>query len=335
YNDQLGKDATFAYFPLFPLLGRAVAQTTGASSGISLLTAAYVSLGAMFVAFKFYMKARFPAEPEENHDFALLAFGLWPATFFFRMAYSEPLFVCLAILVLLSIEQRRSIWLTALIGGLASATRPVGIAVALPIAMAAWNMGGGWISRASRTGSAALLACSGLIGYMAYQYNVCGDVLRFAHVQSYWHVRPAIPPLERAGALAWFEPLIDLYRPSSAIYYGMLEDHRTLLLSFLAANGPLFVAVVAGIGVGVYRGWLTRSELALSAGLLLIPYLTRSYEMGMSGMGRFATVAFPFYVVAGRVLCGLPRATAGALLGIAGVFLMIYSSLIFAGFTLR
>lgn len=325
---------TFAFFPLFPLLGHAVRAATGLAAGEALLIVAYCAMGAAFVALRAYTRARFPNDSERDRDYVLLAFGLWPTGFFFRMAYPEPLFVLLAVIALLAIERKR-LWMSAIVGGLASAARPVGVAVALPIAMRAWSSGGSLPVRAIRTGVAGMLACSGLIAYMAYQSHVYGNSLQFVHAQSFWRVRPAVPIVKQAMALASFEPVTGLYQPSSAMYWAYREDHRVVLFSFLAANGPLFLLVAFGIVAGAYRRWLTRGEIALSAALLVIPYLTRGYEMGMSGQGRFAAAAFPFYLVGGKALSSLPRPAAAALLAILATFLMFYSSFAVTGFALK
>jgi hypothetical protein len=324
----------YAFFPLFPLLGKAIGAATGMGSKSGLLIVAYIALGAAFVALRAYAGVRYADEPDHNRDYVLLAFGLWPTTFFFRMAYSESLFLLLVILALLSIE-KKYLWTGAAIAGLASAARPVGIALALPVAMSAWVTVGSAPRRLARTLFASVLACWGLVGYMVYQHRECGDALAFVHAQAYWRVRPKIPVAKRAIALATAEPITGLYDRSSSIYWSHKERHRVVLFSFLAANAPLFLAVVLGVGIGWRRGWLNANELALSAGLLTIPYLTRAYEMGMSSMGRFASVAFPFYLVAGKALWSMPRSLAAVLLALAATFLMFYSSLVAAGFTLR
>lgn len=333
YGGKFANSSGFAYFPLFPLLSSAVSAATGAATGIALLVVAGISFAATLTAFRAYLQARLPDESEQRLDYSLVAFGLWPATFFFRMAYPEPLFTLLAILALFCIE-RRWLWRSAAIAGLASACRPVGVALVLPVAIFAWSAGGSRCKRAAQATLAAVMACAGLLAYMIYQQHVCGNALQFVDAQSYWRVRPAVPPLDRALALAWCEPVVHLFSRSSEIYWGIREPHRVLALSFLGANAPLFLVVVGGIAFGARRGWLNRYELSLSFGLLAIPYLTRAYEMGMSGMGRFAAVAFPFYLVAGRVLWSMPRPMAASLLAIAAVFLFVYSSFVVAGFSL-
>lgn len=335
YQGVVNDESCRAFFPLFPLLGRAVVEVIGAGPIASLWFVSSTSLAGLFVALRIYAKERFGELAEQQRDYVLLALGLWPATFFFRMAYPEPLFMLLSVLALLSIARRSPVWVSGLIAGLASAARPVGIALAPAVALRAWSVGGSPLRRCIRAASSSILACWGLLAFMAYQHATCGDALAFAHAQSHFRVRPEAPAVDRAAALAWLEPVIDLYRPSSEIYWRDREKHGAAALSLLAANPALFAVVVAAVLFGAWKGWLTRYELALSVGLLAIPYVTRAYEMGMSGMGRFAAAVFPFYLVAGRLLCLMPRFAAAVLLGIGAIFLIFYSCLFAAGFPLN
>jgi hypothetical protein len=91
---------------------------------------------------------------------------------------------------------------------------------------------------------------------------------------------------------------------------------------------PLYWLFACGMVMyGALKRWLTANEVTLSAGLLLIPYVLRAQEMGMAGMGRFAAVVFPVYIVMGRLLAKMPPTVAAALLAICGFFLGAYAAL--------
>ena len=66
--------------------------------------------------------------------------------------------------------------------------------------------------------------------------------------------------------------------------------------------------------------------------LLLIPYLTRAYEMNMASSARFAAVVFPVYVVIGEGLARLPPIVSTALLAISAFFLGAFSALFAGGY---
>src|SRR5262249_57236814 len=137
---------------------------------------------------------------------------------------------------------------------------------------------------------------------------------------------------EKAGALLTAEPLWSVYQPNSPTYWDTGEVGHNPLISLQFANPLFFLGTVALIGVGVWQRWLTSSEVALAVPLLLIPYLSRSYEMGMHGMGRFAAVVLPAYLVLGKCLCRLPKPLAAAVLALCGFLLGTYSALFAAGY---
>ena len=55
-------------------------------------------------------------------SFVLLALAFFPTTFFFHMAYTESFFVFEVILTLYGMKQGWSMWLLAVVVGLATAT---------------------------------------------------------------------------------------------------------------------------------------------------------------------------------------------------------------------
>ncbi|MBI1902784.1 MAG: hypothetical protein HYS13_16930 [Planctomycetia bacterium] len=66
--------------------------------------------------------------------------------------------------------------------------------------------------------------------------------------------------------------------------------------------------------------------------MLLIPYLTKSYDNAMAGFGRFAAVVVPVYPVMGWLLMRMPAALRCGLLAISGFLLGAYSALFAAGY---
>ena len=81
------------------------------------------------------------------------------------------------------------------------------------------------------------------------------------------------------------------------------------------------------LGEGSSGRWLSLEEVSLGALLLLIPYVTRAYEMQMGSMGRFVAVVFPIYLVLGQLLVRLPGPVRAALLSLSGLFLATYTAL--------
>ena len=80
------------------------------------------------------------------------------------------------------------------------------------------------------------------------------------------------------------------------------------------ANPTLVIAAALAGAVGWRRRWLTPGEIVLTVGLLAVPYLTKGMVNGMGSFGRFVGVAFPIYLVAGRLFQKLPPAVAAVVL---------------------
>ena len=91
-----------------------------------------------------------------------------------------------------------------------------------------------------------------------------------------------------------------------------------------------FLGTAACVALGHWRRWLTLPETALAAGLLLIPYVTHAHMNCMAGAQRYATVAFPAYMVMGQLLVRCPAPLAGMLLALSGLMLGLFSALFVA-----
>jgi hypothetical protein len=167
---------------------------------------------------------------------------------------------------------------------------------------------------------------------MALLGNRFGDPGAFARTQDNWRLRQTKCTSGKLVALATAEPIVSVYQPDSRGYWRRLAPPQSALLSLAFANPIYFVGTALLVGYGAWRRWLNASELLLSVGLLLIPYLTRSYEMCMVSHGRFAAVVFPVYLVLGRILAALPLAMSMALLALSGALLGMYSAMFAAGY---
>ncbi len=326
YHYRPGEPSDVAFFPALPLLGRAVAFLTGLRPDAALLVVAHLSLAAAFVLLAAYLRQRREAASADVETWALLAFGLWPTTFFFRMAYSEALFVLCLVAALYGMERRWPAVLISLVCGLATATRSVGVCLLVPLAL--------YIVRTAPDRRGALvrlgllpLACWGLIAFMAYQQWQFGDALAFARTQEYWRVRPAAPWTERLVDLLTLEPVRGVFDPAAPCSWQRPAAEVSPLFSLHLANPLYWLLALALLGVGIARRWLTAYEWTLALGLLAAPYLLRGHEMCMAGMGRFAAVAFPVYLVMGQVLARLPPGVAAGLLALSAFLLGAYAAL--------
>ncbi|MCR4412319.1 MAG: hypothetical protein NUV77_07820 [Thermoguttaceae bacterium] len=332
YRYDPERPSSVAFFPLYPLLGRAMATATGLSVGWALLAVSHLALMGAFVLFAAYANMRGEGEPPERAALALLAFGLFPTTFFARVAYSESLFLFLSLLALVAMRRDWPAWAIAAVIGLATAARSVGVALLLPFAMHlvrqtgwSWRTAGRWLALAP-------LALWGLLAYMAYLGLAEGEPLAFAKAQRHWQMRPPTPLAEKTLAYLSWEPIWSVYDSSSAAHWRRFGDNPLALASLQAANPVLFVLAVALVALGAARRWLTAEETLLAAGLLLIPYLLRGYDMAMTGQGRFVAVVVPIYLVLGRLLAHAPRTVAGVVVAGMAFYLGLYAAMFAAGY---
>jgi hypothetical protein len=112
-------------------------------------------------------------------------------------------------------------------------------------------------------------------------------------------------------------------------------DHmHTALFSLQFANPIFMIGAAMLIALGSWRKWLTEYEISISIPLLLIPYLTRGYEMRMFSQGRFAAVVFPVYIALAHLLKRLPPAMVIAIFGFSAFLMGTYAALFAAGYLL-
>jgi hypothetical protein len=162
-----------SFFPLWPLLVRAVTALTGHH----VILAAYLTnavLGGVLALLIWRLFRRFTDEPTADLSVALFLF--FPGTNVFSAAYSEPLALCLAVLALHALLDER--WIAAGVWcALAGATRPP---VALAVTAAAvWAVVSACRRGRWRSIVSLLLAPLGLLGFALFQWRRTGDLLAF------------------------------------------------------------------------------------------------------------------------------------------------------------
>ncbi len=323
YQYDPKQQSSTAFFPLYPLLGAGMMRLTDLGATWALLIVSHACLAAAFVVAAIYLRGRRPEPDRSTVSLTLLTLGLMPATFFFRMTYSESVFLLLTLLFLLGIQRNWPLPVVALIAGLTTASRPVGVGLLLPLVIYVWHRSPTHRAFLKRIVLSAPLACCGLIAYAVFLYMQFGDPLVFAKTQIHWG--RAAPSLStKLLALASYQPIweIFLWQPPAGWSVFAWEQ----------VNPVYFALSVALIVFGAWRGCLNIYETSLAAMLLLIPYLTRGYEMNMASSARFAAVVFPVYLILGEGLSRLPSTVSGVVLAMSTFFLGAYSALFAGGF---
>lgn len=327
-----------AFFPVYPLLGRAVMMATGLRAEVALLAVSNLSFFVALLLLAAYVRARYPDATAELADYALLAIAVFPTGCFFRLAYTESTFLLLVVLAMYGMLRRWPLWSIASVVGLATAARPVGVALLLPFAIHIFRdrrvsslrslIAPAFIARVALH---LTVACWGLAAFLAFQYGAFGEPLASFKVQTHWSARPFLQLPERVAALATLEPVAAVYGSDPSAYWATIDAHGIPWFSLQFANPLFFLAAAVVVICGAWRRCLSPEETALGALLLLIPYLTRAYEMGMGSMGRFTAVVFPVYLVIARILIFMPNAMRSVLLAMSAVFMAVYAALYAAG----
>jgi hypothetical protein len=331
-----------AFFPAYPLTAGILVQASGCRADLALLIVSHLSLAGTFVVLAAYVRRRFPDLPATTTGFVLLALGLWPTSCFCRFAYSESMFLLMAVLAFYGMVRRWPLSVIALVIGAATATRPVGVTLLVPFLGHLWQRrvrksacqtgvqtsevlaGRLWTVRS--VGYVAL-GCWGIIAYMIYLWIAFDNPLAFAQTQENWRKRPPGTALEKSVALATLEPIWSVFVPSSQAYWQRASPEPSAVFSLHLANPIYFMLAVGLTALGWRKRWLSGGEVGYAFALLAMVYVTRSYEMYMLATGRFTVTAFPIFLVLGRLLTCIPAPVAAVLLSLSAFFLGAYSAL--------
>jgi hypothetical protein len=328
YRQREPVDRALAFFPAYPLLARWVAQATGMRTELALVVVAHGALLAVFVLTAAYVRRRYPKGPSDAlPECVLLALGLTPAAFFFRMAYTESLFVLLFVLALYGMESRWPLVLIALFVGAASAVRAVGVALIPGFLLHVWGRSPGARTALVRMALLAPLAGWGIAAYGLFQLVHFGDPLLFVKAEATFTNRHDGSMGDKflsdlTGATAW-----RVFDPSSVHFWERSDTTHNPLFSLSFANPLYFGAGLLLLVLGIRKRWLNRVEATVSVLLLLIPYFTKGYALSMAGTARFTSAVFPLYLVLGNLLVRLPAPLAAGFLAVSGFFLGLYSAL--------
>ena len=264
-------DPAVRFFPLWPLLGRAVAWLPGVGAGVALVVCA--NLAALAAGVLLHRLVLDETADPGLADRAVRLLMLAPPSFVLVLAYSEALYLVLAIAVFVA-AGRSHWWAAAVAGYLAALTRPVGAILALPVAYSAW--------RARRDGhgtpmvaavAASLAPLAGAATFIVWAGAALGD---------------ADAPIDQQQELRG-DPSEPISRLVRAAYRGAGGDTGELF-HFLAAAAIVALAVVAALKLS--------RPLALYGCVSALMLLTAE---NLNSLERYALSAFPLVIAAAAV----------------------------------
>lgn len=326
YSYDADKMSSVAFYPLYPLLGRLVFVVTGLPVQQAFAVLSHLALAGTFGLLTIYMYGGSEVRIRCT-DYTLIALGLFPTSFYLRMSYTESTFMFFSMLVFVGMQRRWPSILLAVVIGAATATRPVGIALIPPFLWYLRLLDEKFLHRLTRIAVLLPLCVWGILGYMAYQYCVFGDALAFTRTQIHWYER--MPPEGMRGllSLATFEPIRDVFDPSSQCYWAKVPPYNLPLFNMHFMNPILVLTTWSCIAFGWWKRWIDVYELLFCIGILMIPYITHAYRGCMCSNARYALIAFPQFIVYGRLLSSISPGAATILTSLSSILLAFYSAL--------
>jgi len=268
---------------------------------------------------------------EDDAQNALLALAFFPMTFFFRMTYTESLFVFLLIASLLAMRKNASLVLISLLIALAISTRSVGVALIPVFALHLWEISSSKTEFFRKSIFYFPLCFLGLIAYMTFLALFFSDPFAFSQTQKHWvHRHDLISAWDQLQALFTLQPIRDNFDPGKTSYWGNPKNGFLEWLNIRFLNLFYWFFAVFLIILGWRKKWLNRHEIILAILLLGIPALTIGINQAMTSQGRYMAVVFPIYIVLGKLLTISSRFSQrifSAIVAVMLLFLFIYTSL--------
>ncbi len=315
YSYVPGQQSSIAFFPTYPMAVRALGALLGDYHAAGSVIGVIAGAGAVLL-FGSWVWRRLPRAGAVT---AIAALMLYPYAFFlYGSMYADSLFVLTALGAFLLLE-RRMYWLAGLVGALATAGRPVGIAVTIGLVIRMLELRAQDRARGSTpagppidrtTGNlvvdrprgrelltaitgvrwreaGVLLSGVGLLSWVVYLWVEFGNPLAFVDVEG-------APGWDQGvGPHTWFKlSYFDSILRNPIFSHGHLQTVQAL---------TCLVAVLLMPRVWRRFGWGYTAYAAIALGIPLIG--TKDFM----GTGRYVLVAFPIIAAGGDYLAGTER----------------------------
>jgi len=273
-----GVETNHAFFPLYPLLMRLLARTTGIETAAA---GNLISAASFFGAVLLFAGWVRPRWGESRVRPALLALLVFPTSFFFLAVYTESLFLFLALLAVVSIDRDRPV-VAAAAGYLSGLTRITGVVLAPYLALSSLVKSRREGRSRARALVAALLAglppLLGFLTFCAYFEVRFGDPFLFMKAQHNWGLAE--------------KTALDGPRLIATTVWGDVTTGRIFHRSPVRTLEGAFLLLFAYLAIRLLREkrWIEALYVLMTIGL--VPF-TGTLESA----GRYVLPAFPAFAV--------------------------------------
>jgi hypothetical protein len=299
-----------AFFPLYPALVHALAWVFRSY----LVAGTLLSLASGGVAAWALAQLARPLLGESGARDSVLYLALFPTAFVFTALYSDGLFLALSAVAFLAAQRGRG-WTAGIAGGLAVATRLVGIALLPALALLLWR------KRRPDSLLPLLLLPAAVLLYGLYLQHAVGDWMAWRHAQTGWQRESgALGPLTglwwaiQAGGHGGLQILVHLPRGLNA---PTGFDSTDRLAFWNAAHLVLLV-------VAVWLTWVAWKRLGPAFGLysaatLVVVLWAPSKGFPLVSLPRFLMDDFPIVLALAALTRDRPARRDGLLIGLAAL----------------
>ena len=266
-----------AFFPLYPLCVRALAFVFRSHLAAGVVISLVAAAGAAAILYRL----------SRSRD-AVLLLALSPIAYVFTAVYSDALFLLLALAAFDAAVRRRSL-AAGVFGGLAVATRLLGLALLPALVVLLWRRG-------VRALAPLLLLPAALGAYMVYLHEHYGDAFAFSRAEAaYWQREtPALGPLTglwdaaRSGEQGLAQLVLHL--PSDGRYTHADQWATWNIVQFVLLVLAAWLTWIAwrrlGAAYGLYS--LATLVIVLSSPAAVVPLVS---------LPRFLLADFPLFIV--------------------------------------
>jgi hypothetical protein len=250
------------FFPLYPLLIRYTAPLFGGDLVLTgwILSSLFLFLAAILLT-RLVQEFHPHIEPSLPTAFLLVH----PAAFFLNAVYSESLFLTLSLAAVLW-ARRRNFLIASLCVALASATRVIGVFLAV-ILLIEFVHAHGWRGLLTRRVWPLLLSPLGILAFFLFHWVTFGDFFLYLHVQTFFG------------------------RDFSVDLEELAIQGNPDLANNIIDYGHTVLAVLLGL--------ITLCRVRFSYGIYMLLALIVPLSTGSTlGIARYSMVLFPMYLIA-------------------------------------